>query len=126
MSESESPRAESSRTGVLDEVLVLSGGFSEADRPLVRRHLATLETHLSRWDPASVTVEVSVKERGKREQQVTLRAELPGYPPLVARVVDPDLDGALAAAKRELVRQLEDEKTKRDPKGNRQLRAKPR
>ena len=125
MSESENPGAGSSRTGILDEVLVLSGGFSEADRALVRDHLSTLEKHLSRWDPAGVTVEVSVKNREGREQQVTLRAELPGYPLLVAKVVDPNLDSALASAKRELIRQIEDEKTKREPKSNRQLRNKP-
>jgi ribosome-associated translation inhibitor RaiA len=125
VSESQNPGAGSSRTGILDEVLVLSGGFSEADRPLVREHLSALEKHLSRWDPASVTVEVSVKNRDSREQQVTVRADLPGYPPLVARVVDPNLDSALASAKRELIRQVEDEKAKREPKSNRHLRNKP-
>lgn len=125
MSESENTGAGRSRTGILDEVLVLSGGLSEADRPLVRDRLSTLEKHLSRWDPASVTVEVSVKNRGGREQQVTLRADLPGYPPLAAKVVDPDLDTALASARRELIRQVEDEKRKREPKSNRQLREKP-
>ena len=125
MSESENPGAGSSRTGILDEVLVLAGGFSEADRPLVRDRLATLEKHLSRWDPASVTVEVSVKNRDGREQQVTLRADLPGHPSLVAKVVDPNLDSALASAKRELIRQVEDEKAKREPKSNRRLRDKP-
>lgn len=125
MSETENAGAGSSRTGILDEVLVLSGGFSEADRSLVRDHLSALETHLSRWDPADVTVEVSVKNRGGKEQQVTLRADLPGHPPLVAKVVDPHLDSALASAKRQLIRQVEDEKTKREPKSNRQLRNKP-
>ncbi|WP_374968098.1 HPF/RaiA family ribosome-associated protein [Terrabacter sp. BE26] len=125
MSETENPGTGSSRAGILDEVLVLSGGFSEADRSLVREHLSTLEAHLSRWDPADVTVEVSVKDRGSREQQVTLRAELPGLPPLVAKVVDPDLDSALASAKRQLIRQVEDEKAKREPKSNRHLRNKP-
>ena len=99
---------------------------SEADRSLVRDHLSTLEKHLSRWDPAGVTVEVSVKNREGREQQVTLRADLPGYPPLVAKAADPNLQSALATAKRELIRQIEDEKTKREPKSNRQLRDKPR
>jgi ribosome-associated translation inhibitor RaiA len=125
VSETENPGTESSQTGILDDVLVLSGGLSEAARPLVRDRLSTLETHLSRWDPAGVTVEVSVKNREGREQQVMLRADLPGYPPLVAKVVDPNLDSALASAKRELIRQVEDEKTKREPKSNRQLRNKP-
>ena len=83
-----------------------------------------LEPHLSRWDPAGMDVDVSVKERGGREQQVTLRADLPGYPQLVVKAADPDLDRALAEAKRELVRQIEEEKRKREPKSNRQLRKK--
>jgi ribosome-associated translation inhibitor RaiA len=125
VSETENPRTESPRAGILDEVLVLSGGFSEADRALVREHLSTLEPHLSRWDPADVTVEASVKDREGREQQVTLRAEVPGHPPLVAKVVDPNLVSALASAKRQLIRQIEDEKAKREPKSNRRLRDKP-
>jgi ribosome-associated translation inhibitor RaiA len=125
VSETEDPRAGNSRTDLLDEVLVLSGGLSEADRSRVLDHLSTLETHLSRWDPADVTVEVSVKNRDGREQQVTLRADLPGHSPLVAKVVDPNLDSALASAQRELVRQVEDEKKKREPKSNRRLRNKP-
>ena len=71
-----------------------------------------------------MSVEVSVKDRDGREQTVTLRAELPGYPTLVAKGANPNLDSALAAAKRELTRQVEDEKKKREPKNNRHLRQK--
>jgi ribosome-associated translation inhibitor RaiA len=114
------------RTGTtLDETVHLSGGFSEADRPRVLDALAALLPHLSRWEPPGMSVEVSVKDRDGREQAVTLRAELPGYPTLVAKGANPNLDSALAAAKRELIRQVEDEKKKRDPKNNRHLRKKP-
>jgi ribosome-associated translation inhibitor RaiA len=124
VSETDNPRTGRPHTGILDEVLHLSGGFSEADRPWVLNALSGLEPHLSRWDPAGMIVDVSVKHRDAKEQQVTLRAELPGYPQVVAKSVDRDLDRALAEAKRELLRQLEDEKTKREPKNNRQLREK--
>jgi ribosome-associated translation inhibitor RaiA len=110
---------------ILDEVVLLSGGFAEADRPRVMDALAALVPHLSRWEPPGMTVEVSVKDRDGREQTVTLRAELPGYPTLVAKGTNPNLDSALAEAKRELIRQVEDEKKKRDPKNNRHLRQKP-
>jgi ribosome-associated translation inhibitor RaiA len=114
------------RTGtLLDEAVHLSGGFSEADRPRVLDALAALEPHLSRWDPSAMTLDVSVKDRDGKEQTVTLRAELPGYPTLVAKGANPNLDSALAEAKRELIRQVEDEKQKRDPKNNRHLRKKP-
>jgi hypothetical protein len=121
---SENPRTGSPRTGFLGEVLHLSGGFSEVDRPWVLDALSGLEPHLSRWDPAGMIVDVSVKHRDGKEQQVTLRAELPGYPPMVAKAVDRHLDRALAEAKRELIAQIEDEKHKREPKSNRLLREK--
>jgi ribosome-associated translation inhibitor RaiA len=71
-----------------------------------------------------MTVDVSVKDRDSKQQQVTLRADLPGYPQLVAKAVDPDLGLALAEAKRDLIQQIEDEKKKREPKSNRLLRKK--
>ncbi|SFL72847.1 hypothetical protein [Geodermatophilus ruber] len=112
------------RTGILDEVLHLSGGFSEADRPWVREALSGLVPHLSRWDPESMLLDVSVKHRDGKEQQVTLRAELPGYPPLVAKATERNLERAMAEAKRQLIQQIEDEKKKREPKSNRLLRKK--
>ena len=124
MSEPENPPTGSPRTDVLDEVLHLGGGFSDADRPWLLNALSALASHLSRWDPASITVDVSVKHRDGKEQQVTLRAELPGLPPLVAKTTGRDLDLALAEAKRELIRQIEDEMKKREPKSNRLLRKK--
>jgi ribosome-associated translation inhibitor RaiA len=111
-------------TGILDQVLHLGAGLSDADRSWVLDALSVLERHLSRWDPADVSVDVSVKDRGGREQQLTVRADLPGYPPVVAKAAHPDLLVALAEAKRELIRQVEEEKQKREPKNNRRLRRK--
>ncbi len=124
MSETDNPRPGRPGTGILDQLLHLSGGFSSADRQWVRDALSGLEPHLSRWDPAGVSVDVSVKDRDAEEQQVTLRAQLPGYPQLVAKSAHRDLDRALAEARRRLIEQIEDEKGKRDPKSNRLLREK--
>jgi ribosome-associated translation inhibitor RaiA len=129
VSESDNPRTEDARTdeprtGILDQVLHLGAGVSDADRKWILDALSVLERHLSRWDPADVSVDVSVKDRGGKEQQVTLRADLPGYPPLVAKAAHPDLLVALAEAKRELIQQVEEEKKKREPKNNRRLRKK--
>ena len=124
MGETENPGTGSPRTGILDEALHVGRGFSEADRPWVLEALSGLEPHLSRWDPAGMTVDVSVKHRDGKEQQVTLRAELPGYPELLAKSVDRDLDRALAEARRELIVQIEDHRRKREPKSNRLLRKK--
>ena len=114
--------SDTSRTDVLDTALDLGDGFTAEDRPWVLEALASLAPHLGRWDPDQVSLELSVKERDNKEQQVRLQANLPGFPPLVATAADRDLNHALAEAKRELIRQLEDEKKKREPKNNRALR----
>jgi hypothetical protein len=124
VSEIENPPTGSPGPPFLDRVLHLSGGFASTDRRWVLDALAGLEPHLSRWDPAAVQLFLSVQHRDGKEQQVTLRAELPGYPPTVAKAADRDLNRALAEAKRELVQQIEDEKKKREPKSNRLLRKK--
>jgi ribosome-associated translation inhibitor RaiA len=113
-------------TSIVDEGLRLGAGFSAADRPWLVESLASLGAHLARWEPDQVDLQISVKHRDGKEQQVTLQADLPGYPPLVAHAVDRDLDHAVAEAKRDLIRQVEDEKKKREPKNNRLLRVKAR
>jgi ribosome-associated translation inhibitor RaiA len=113
---------ENSRSDGLEEVLRLGTGFVDDDRRWVLDALESLAPHLARWDSAKVDVEISVKDRGGKEQQVTLLADLPGYPPVVAKAADRQLDRAIAEAKRELVRQIEDAKGKREPKDNRHLR----
>lgn len=118
MSLTENPR------DVLDDVLRLGAGFVDDDRRWVLDALESLVPHLARWDSATLDVEISVKDRGGKEQQVTLLADLPGYPPLVAKAADRQLDRAIAEAKRELVREVEDAKGKREPKDNRHLRKK--
>lgn len=118
MSEIESNR------DTLDDVLRVGAGFTDDDRRWILDALESLAPHLARWDSADVDVEISVKHRGGKEQQVTLQADLPGYPPLVAKATDRQLDRAIAEAKHELIRQIEDEKSKREPKDNRHLREK--
>jgi hypothetical protein len=120
VSETENPRP-----GILDEALRLSGGFSDADRRWLMAALSGLEPHLSRWDPGDITLHVAVRHRDGKEQQVTLRAELPGFPELVARSVEPNLDRALAEAERRLIEQIEDHMKRREPRHNRLLRKKP-
>ena len=115
---------ENQRHDVLDEVLHFGAGFKDGERPWVREALSALVPHVARWDPNDVNVEISVKDRDGKEQHVTLRADLPGYSPLVAVAADRNLDRALAEAKRELIRQVEDHKSMREPKHNRQLRKK--
>ena len=97
-------------------VLHIGAGFKEKERPHVLEALSTLGPHLlGRWDPRDVDVEASLQDRDGKEQRVTLRTSLPGRAPLVAVAENPDITHALSEAKRELIRQLEHQKSARDP-----------
>jgi ribosome-associated translation inhibitor RaiA len=101
-------------------VLHVGVGFQEKERPHVLEALSTLGPHLlGRWDPRDIDVEVSLQDRGGKEQRVTLRTSLPGRAPLVAVAENPDIARALSEAKRELIRQLEHQKSARDPMSSR-------
>ena len=102
--------------------LRLGAGFKEQEREQILEALSALGPHLARCGPSEVLVDASVRERDGKEQRVTLRAFLPGYPPLVATGHDRDLMRALAEAKRDLITQIDRHKTEREPKGNRRIR----
>jgi ribosome-associated translation inhibitor RaiA len=103
-----------------ESVLHVGAGFKEKERPHVLETLSTLGPHLlGRWDPRDMDVEVSLQDRGAKEQRVTLRTSLPGHAPLVAVAENPDITHALSEAKRELIRQLEHQKSTSDPMSGR-------
>ena len=101
----------------------MGAGFVAKERPHVLEALATLEPHLGRWDPPDISLEVSLQDRGRKEQRVTLRTTLPGLPPLVAVADNRDITRALHEAKHELIRQLEQQKSAREPMHNRRSSA---
>ncbi|WP_370330690.1 hypothetical protein [Mycolicibacterium hippocampi] len=105
----------------LSELVVhIGAGFVAKERPHVREAMATLRPHLGR-SANDVSVEVSLQDRGRREQRVTLRTTLPGRPPLVAVAAGADLSRALHEAKHELIRQLQHQDMSRQPMHNRRL-----
>ena len=113
---------DAARNPLGEYVLHMGVGFVAKERPHVLEALSTLPTHLGRWNPHEVSIEVSLQDRGRKEQRVTLRTTLPGLPPLVAVAENSDITRALHDAKSELIRQLQDQKTKREPMHNRKLR----
>jgi ribosome-associated translation inhibitor RaiA len=102
-------------------VLHVGVGFVAKERPHVLEALAGLGSHLGRWDPHDVSLEVSLQDRGRKEQRVTLRATLPGRTPLVAVADNPDITRALNEAKHELIQQLEHQKSTREPMHSRKV-----
>jgi ribosome-associated translation inhibitor RaiA len=106
-----------------ENVIHVGAGFVAKERPHVLEALSTLGPHLGRWDPSQVDIDVTLQDRGGKEQRVTLRTTLPGRPQLVAVADNPDLTRALCDAKRELIRQLEHQKSTREPMKSRRLRS---
>jgi hypothetical protein len=105
-----------------ENVIHVGAGFAAKERPHVLAALSTLASHLGRWNPRDVDVEVTLQDRGGKEQRVTLRTTLPGLPQLIAVAENPHITRALTEAKRELIRQLEHQKSAREPMNNRRLR----
>jgi hypothetical protein len=100
---------------ILEQQLRLGAGFGPADRDRVLDILSSLGRHLAHWKPERVDLEISVKDRSGVEQKVTLEAWLPGWPALVATSGGRELDHALVEVRKEMIRQIEDEKAKRGP-----------
>jgi hypothetical protein len=104
---------ENSSARILQERLRLGAGFGAEDRDRVLELLAPLGRHLAHWSPEQVDLEISVKNRGGAEQKVTLEAWLPRWPSLVATSTDRELDQVLIEVRKDMIRQIEDEKSKR-------------
>ncbi|MEX0868030.1 MAG: hypothetical protein WD011_00015 [Nitriliruptoraceae bacterium] len=66
-----------------------------------------LERRLQHWEPESVELEISVKDRGSREQKVTLECWLPTVGHLVATSREENLFAAVIDARDEMWRQID-------------------
>ena len=102
--------------------LRLGAGWEEAEREGLVARLGKLDSRLGSFRPDDVDMELSVKERGKRQQKVTLECWLGGLPRVVGTGDDADLDQAVARARDEVIRQITDTLGRREPKANRQMR----
>jgi hypothetical protein len=107
---------------ILADRLRLGAGLSADDSDHVLELLAPLGRHLVRWRPEDVDLELIVKNRGGSEQKVTLEARLPGWPSLVATSVDRDLDHALVEVRKDMIRQIDDQKARQEPRKGRATR----
>jgi ribosome-associated translation inhibitor RaiA len=107
--------AESGSSRILADRLRLGFGFTAGHRSHVLDLLSGLDRHLARWDADQVDLEISVKDRRGPEQKVTFEAWLPKRPPLVAHSTARDLDQAVIEVRKELIRQIEDDKARHRP-----------
>ncbi len=110
------------RNSARENVIHVGSGFLAKEHAHVVDMLSALRQHLGRWDPKNVVLDVTLQDRDGKEQRVTLRTTLPGRQPLIAVAANPDIDRALSEAKRELIRQLEHQKSENEPMKDRRLR----
>jgi hypothetical protein len=109
-------------TGTLEGRLRIGAGFAAAERRRILEALSALAPHLSGWEHDQVDLEVSLKDTEGPDQKVTLQAWLAGRSHLVATSHERDLDHALTEVGRELIRQIEDEKSRCEPRKRRKTR----
>ena len=113
---------ENSPPGTLEQHLRFGAGFAAADRPRILEGLSALAPHLSGWEHDQVDLEVSLKDAEGPDQKLTLQAWLAGRAHLVVTSHERDLDHALAEVRRDLIRQIEDERSRREPRERRKTR----
>lgn len=116
------PEEERAAPATVEGRLRLGSGFAVEERAGVVRQFARLDERLKTFRAGAVDLELSVKERDLASQRVVLECWIVGWPRLVATSEERDLAVALAEVRDDLVRQLNDAATRREPRNNRQLR----
>jgi ribosome-associated translation inhibitor RaiA len=106
---------DSAGTASLEANLRLGNGLKEQDRERVLRRLTGLDARLRSFRADAVDLLLTVKARETRSQRMTLEATIANWPRLVATSQRAGLDEALAEVSCDLVRQLTDVKTRREP-----------
>jgi ribosome-associated translation inhibitor RaiA len=106
----------------VDGCLRVGAGFSQGDRNWITEQLATLDARLATFNADKTELEVSVKDRAARGQKVTLECWIAGRQKIVTTSSEEDLHAALNDVRDDLRRQLNDAKTRQEPRHNRHLR----
>jgi ribosome-associated translation inhibitor RaiA len=106
---------DSAGTASLEANLRLGNGLNEQDRERGLRRLAGLDARLRSFRAEAVDLLLTVNARETRSQRTTLEATIANRPRLVATSQRAGLDEALAEVSGDLVRQLTDVKTRREP-----------
>ncbi|HEX6417820.1 MAG TPA: hypothetical protein VFZ77_04965 [Acidimicrobiales bacterium] len=105
--------------GIVAQRLRLGSGFAAGERPAIVGTLAALDRRLATFGAERVDLELSVKERDTASQRVVLECAIAGWPRSVATSIEPRMDQAVAEVRDDLLRQLNDLKTRTEQRGRR-------
>ncbi|RJQ66654.1 HPF/RaiA family ribosome-associated protein [Pseudonocardiaceae bacterium YIM PH 21723] len=109
---------------VIARRLRLAGGFHDSERDWVVHRLATLGTRLRSFTDDEVQVEISLKDRDGAGQHIRLECWIHRDPGLhlISTSESQELAVALNDVRSCLIRQLNEAKTRTEPRSNRALR----
>lgn len=102
--------------------LSLHGDIYDGDVDMIVDRWAKLDSRLRSFDAGTVSIELFVKERDTKSQHITLDVKINGHNPLVATSSNTNFEQALNEVRDEMIRQITDMKTKREPRNNKHLR----
>ncbi|GAB3875261.1 HPF/RaiA family ribosome-associated protein [Kibdelosporangium lantanae] len=108
----------------IEERLRLGTGFLDPERDWIVRRLAALGPRLRSFHGTEIDLEISLNDRHGAGQQVTLECWIHRTPRLhlVSTSSAPELAVALNEVRAGLIRQIDDAKTRTEPRNNRALR----
>jgi ribosome-associated translation inhibitor RaiA len=109
----------------VDRCLRMGAGFAQNDRGWIVEQFSVLDSRLAAFDADKTDIELSVKDRANRGQKVTLECTVAGRYQIIATSSEQELHDALNDVRDDLRRQLNDAKTRREPRHNRHLRENP-
>lgn len=109
---------------VIAKRLRLGAGFLYSEREWIVHRLAALGSRLRSFQESAIDLVISVKDRDGVGQQVALECWVSRTPRmhLVATSPEPELALALNEVRIDLIRLIDDAKTRTEPRNNRALR----
>ncbi|CAM3528338.1 HPF/RaiA family ribosome-associated protein [Kibdelosporangium persicum] len=109
---------------MIGQRLHLAAGFHVSERDWIIQRLAALEPRLRSFRDEQVDLEISLKDRDGVGQRVTLECWIRRNTRLhlVSTSSAPELAVALNEVRNGLIRQIDDAKTRTEPRNNRALR----
>jgi ribosome-associated translation inhibitor RaiA len=109
---------------VIAQRLHLTTGFLSSERDWIVRRLAALGSRLRSFSDTQVDLEISLKERHGAGQRITLECWINRTPRLhlVSTSSARELAAAINEVRDDLIRQVDDAKTRTEPRNNRARR----
>ncbi len=106
----------------VSEQLRLGAGFDPDERDRVVAALHRLDSRLKTFPAEGTDLLLSMKGRDSRDPRTVLECSIVGWPKLVATSTKSDVDQALVEVRDDLIRQINDTKTRMEPRNNRSRR----